>query len=302
LASITTTSSTRNSENGLGAGIVAYVLWGFLPLLFELLDGIPPPTVVADRTIWSLVLVAIVLAAVGRMAEARAVLGDPRQLAALALGAMLLASNWLIYVYAVETGQVLQASFGYFINPLVNVALGMAFLGERQNRWQLLAIAIAAAALVIQAVGIGDVPYIALGLAVTFAGYGFIRKQVKAGAAAGLFIETLVLSPVAIAYLGWTFVSRGSLGPHADPGKLGLLFLTGPATAAPLILFAYAVKRMRLTTIGMLQYIAPSIAFLLAITMFGEELNLTRLVSFGMIWLSLAVYTADSVVRSRRRG
>jgi chloramphenicol-sensitive protein RarD len=166
----------------------------------------------------------------------------------------------------------------------------------------LLAIAIAAAALVIQAVGIGDVPYIALGLAVTFAGYGFIRKQVKAGAAAGLFIETLVLSPVAIAYLGWTFVSQGSLGPHADPGKLGLLFLTGPATAAPLILFAYAVKRMRLTTIGMLQYIAPSIAFLLAITMFGEELNLTRLVSFGMIWLSLAVYTADSVVRSRRRG
>jgi chloramphenicol-sensitive protein RarD len=269
--------------------------------LFDRLRHVGPPTLVADRTLWSLLLVGVILIVAGRMPEVRAVLRDWRSVRAMAMAALLLACNWLIYVYAVETNQVLEASFGYFINPLVNVALGVVLLGERLNRWQTLSVAIAAVGIGIQAMGLGGVPYIALSLAVTFALYGYLRKTAKASSASGLFVETLLLAPVALGYLVFTFIQDGGFGVHADPGTLLLLALTGPATAGPLLLFAYAVQRLRLSTIGMLQYIAPSIQFVLAISFFGEHLNGTRLLSFGLIWLSLAVYTADSIVRYRRQ-
>lgn len=288
-------------EFGLAAGLGAYLLWGFLPILFEMVSWVGPATVVADRTVWTLVLIGAVLMLGGRTAEVQAALRDRRTVITMAAAALLLGGNWLIYVYAVDTNNVLEASFGYFINPLMNVAIGMLLLGERQNRWQVVSIAIAVVAIAIQAVGLGGVPYIALSLAFSFAAYGYFRKIAGVGSVAGLFIETLVLVPLALVYLGYTFVRDGGVGPHGDPGTLALLVLTGPATAAPLLLFNYAVRRLRLTTMGMLQYIAPSIAFILAITLFGEHLNGTRLFSFGLIWLSLAVYTADSYVRHRNR-
>ena len=235
------------------------------------------------------------------MAEVRAAFADRATVRSMLISSVLLAGNWLLYVWAVESGQLLEASFGYFINPLVNVAIGMAFLGERQNRWQAIAIAIGAVAVAIQAIGIGRVPYVALGLAMTFATYGYFRKTAKVSSAAGLFVETLLLLPVAAGYLLFTILRDGGLGPHADPYQMSMLLLTGPATALPLLCFAFAVQRMRLTTIGMLQYLAPSIAFLLAITLFGEALNATRLFSFGLIWLSLVVYTIDSLRRRRVR-
>ena len=299
MASISSTE-TRPTESGLAAGLAAYLLWGFLPLLFDLLRHVGAMTLVADRTLWSLLLVGTILILGGRMAEVRAILRDHAAVRSMALAAFVLAANWLIYVYAVETNQVLEASFGYFINPMVNVAIGMLVLGERLNRWQGVSVAIAVVAIGIQALGLGGVPYIALGLALTFALYGYLRKTAKASSATGLFVETLILSPVALAYLLITFAIEGGVGVHADPYMLFLLVLTGPATAVPLLLFAYAVQRLRLTTIGMLQYLAPSIAFVLAIIVFGEHLNWVRLLSFGMIWLSLIVYTADSVVRRRR--
>lgn len=302
MASIATTSARsaeKTLQGGLVAGLGAYVLWGFLPIVFKLLDGVPSATIVADRTIWSLVLVGAILVATGRMAEVRAALADPATLRSMLISSLLLAANWLVYVWAVESGQVLEASFGYFINPLANFALGMAFLGERQNRWQAVAIAIAVVAIAIQAIGIGGVPYIALSLALTFAAYGYFRKTARVSSTTGLFVETLLLLPLAAAYLIFTFVRDGGPGPHTDPYLLSVLVLTGPATAVPLLLFAFAIQRLRLTTIGMLQYLAPSIAFLLAITLFGEQLNATRLASFGLIWLSLIVYTADSYLRRR---
>lgn len=304
MASITATPSTpadKTLHGGLVAGLAAYLLWGFLPIVFKLLDGVPSATIVADRTIWSLVFVGAILLVSGRTAEIRAALADPATLRSMLISSLLLAGNWLVYVWAVETGQVLEASFGYFINPLVNVAIGMTFLGERQNRWQTIAIAIALVAIVIQAVGIGGVPYIALSLALSFAAYGYFRKTARVSSATGLFVETLLLLPLAGGYLIFTFMRDGGLGPHADSYFMGMLLLTGPATALPLLLFAFAIQRLRLTTIGMLQYLAPSIAFLLAITLFGEALNATRLVSFGLIWLSLVVYTADSYLRRRGR-
>lgn len=302
MASVSTTSQTpaeRSARSGFIAGVGAYLLWGFLPLLFKWIEGVDAVTIVADRTLWSLLLVGGILLAWGRTPEIRVALADPVSRRSMLISSALLAVNWLIYVYAVETDRVLEASFGYFINPLANVVLGMVLLGERLNRWQAVAIGIAVIAIAIQAIGLSGIPFIALGLAVTFAAYGYFRKTARASSATGLFVETLLIAPVAVAYLGFTFIRDGGVGPHADPATLGLLILTGPATAFPLLLFAFAVQRMRLTTIGMLQYMAPSIAFLLAITVFGEDLNPTRLVSFGLIWLSLIVYTADSVIRRR---
>ena len=297
----TTLPDTASSETrkGVVAALSAYLLWGFLPILFRLMEAAGSMLIVAERTLWSLVLLAVILAFAGGFAEVRAVLSDGRRMRVIALSAILLVGNWLLYVWAVETGQVLEASFGYFINPLVNVAIGMILLGERQNRMQTIAIGIALVAILIQAAGIGRIPFVALGLALSFGFYGFIRKTAKAGPATGLFAETVVVAPFAMAFVAFDLATRG-IGVHADPVQMTLLVLTGPATAIPLLLFAYGVRRLRLTTIGMFQYLAPSIQFLLAITLFGEELNLLRLLSFALIWVSLMVFSWDSFQQRRR--
>lgn len=296
----TDSDAEGQARSGLLVALVCYILWGFLPILFHMLEPAGSVTVVANRTIWSLLLVGAVLIISRRMSEVRAVLRDWAMLRRMAISSVLLAVNWLIYVYAVESGQVLEGSFGYFINPLVNVAIGMALLGERQTPWQIVAIVIAAIAIGVQAVGIGRVPYIALSLALTFGFYGFVRKTAPVNSATGLFVETLILVPVALAYLAYIFVRDGGPGIHADPYYMGLLLLTGPATAVPLLAFAFAVQRLRLTTIGMLQYISPSIQFLLAILAFNEPTNPVQLTSFALIWVSLIVFTADSVRRRQR--
>lgn len=287
-----------DTRNGVVAALLAYVAWGFLPILFRQLDAAGSVLIVAERTVWSLVLLTVILALGGGFREIRVLLADRRRALVTLLSAVLLAGNWLLYVWAVETGQVLEASFGYFINPLVNVAMGMILLGERQNRLQTVSIAIAVVAIVIQAAGLGAIPFVALGLALSFGFYGYFRKTAQLGPANGLFAETLMIAPAALGYVIFDIVAHGA-GPHADPYLMTLLVLTGPATALPLLLFAYAVRRLRLTTIGMFQYIAPSIQFLVAIFLFGEHLNGLRLLSFALIWLSLAVFSYDSF---RRRG
>lgn len=290
-------AAARDARSGLIVALVCYLLWGFLPLLFHALQDVGSVTIVADRTLCSLVVVGAILVIRRRTPEIGAALRDRETLRSMVMSSVLLAANWLIFVWAVEQNQVLEASFGYFINPLINIAIGMLLLGERQKPWQWAAIGVAVIAIFVQALGIGRVPWIALSLALTFGFYGYFRKTAKVGSATGLFVETLVLAPVALAYLIYTFIRDGGVGLHADPYHLMLLLLTGPATAAPLLMFAYAVQRLRLTTIGMLQYISPSIAFLLAITYFGEPINATRLLSFALIWLSLAIYSTDSFMR-----
>lgn len=291
----------NETRKGVIAALAACLCWGFLPILFHLLESAGSVLIVAERTLFSLILLGLILAFGAGFKEAWAVLTDWRKLRVIAGAAVLLVSNWLLYVWAVESGQVLEASFGYFINPLVNVAIGMVLLGERQNRLQTVAIAIASVAIAIQAAGLGSIPFIALGLAFSFGFYGFIRKTAVTGPTTGLFAETVVVAPLALGFVIFDIATRG-LGPHGDPVTLGLLALTGPATAVPLLLFAYGVRRLRLTTIGMFQYLAPSIQFLLAVFLFGEELNELRLLSFGLIWLSLAVFSYDSFrQRSRNR-
>lgn len=293
--------SARRTDDGKGvlAGLVAYTLWGFLPLLFHAVDAVGSVMVVADRTLSSLVLLTVIMIFAGGFGEVRALFRDRRRVLGTLVSALVLASNWLLYIWAVESGQVLEASFGYFINPLINVVMGMVLLGERQNRVQLLAIAISAIGIAIQAAGLGQFPFIAVGLAATFAFYGYCRKTAQLGPASGLFAETAMLAPLAVAVVIYGLATSGP-GAHADPQTLILLALTGPATAVPLLLFAYSVRRLRLTTIGMLQYISPSIQFLVAILMFGEHLNGLRLFSFVVIWISLMLFSYDSFRRRAR--
>ncbi|QQR40159.1 EamA family transporter RarD [Devosia rhizoryzae] len=287
------------TRKGVIAALFTYGLWGVLPLLFHALEPAGAVLIVAERTVWSLVLLALVIALSRNAKDVVAVLSDWRRMRVIALSAILLVGNWLLYVWAIATGQVLEASFGYFINPLVNVAIGMVVLGERQNRLQSIAIAIACVAILIQAVGVGNIPFVALGLALTFGSYGLIRKTAQTGPVTGLFVETLLAAPFALAYVAHDVATNG-VGVHADPTLLLLLILTGPATAVPLLLFGFAVRRLRLTTIGMFQYISPSIQFLLAITLFGEELTPVRLFSFALIWLALILFSFNSFRQHRR--
>jgi len=284
----------KETQKGLLAALGAYGVWGFFPLMFRLLDGVGAPTIVAHRVIWSLVFVGIILKVQGRMGEVSAALKDRRVLIIIFLSAILLAINWLVFIWAVENDKVLDVSLGYFINPLVNVALGMVFLGEKQNRWQWLAISVAIVAMIVQTIALGSFPLVALTLAISFGIYGYLRKTVSVGSAPGLFIETLLMLPFAIIYLVYIIYSFG-YGPHADPLKMTYLVLTGPLTAGALLMFAFAARRLRLTTIGMFQYLSPSMHFLTAVYIFGEELNSLRLFSFVLVWISLAIFSFNSL-------
>ncbi|MCF6326438.1 MAG: EamA family transporter RarD [Devosiaceae bacterium] len=292
--------SSDKNHHGVLAALGAYGIWGMFPLMFRLLDGVSPPIIVAHRVIWSLVFVGIILKWNNRMGEVTAALKDRKTLLNIGLSAAVLALNWLVFIWAVETQRVVEVSLGYFINPLVNVTLGMVLLGEKQNRWQWLAIAIAAIAMIVQAIGMGAVPIISLTLAISFGFYGYLRKTVSVGSAPGLFIETLLMLPFAIIFLLYVFMTSG-VGPHGDPKLLAYLVLTGPATAGALLIFAFAARRMRLTTLGMFQYIAPSMHFIIAIWVFNEPLNNIQLFSFVLIWISIGVYTFDSAGLTGRK-
>jgi chloramphenicol-sensitive protein RarD len=288
----------KNRRDGVVAAVAAYVVWGFFPILFHLLDGVDPFLIVAHRIVWSLIVVGAILFFTARLDEIRAAFSDRGTITRLFISSVLVALNWLIYVWAVLNNRVLETSFGYFLNPLVNVALGMILLGERQTPMQWVAFGIAGVAMALQAIGLNGIPWIALGLAVSFAFYGYFRKTVRAGSATGLFVETTLLVPFAMGYIVWSIVATG-VGAHGQPDKLLFLIFTGPATSLTLMLFAYGVQRLRLTTIGIIQYIAPSIQFVLAVTFFGEELNTMRLLSFALIWVSLVIFTWDGI-RSQR--
>lgn len=292
------TGSDKNVRLGVFAALAAYGMWGLFPLYFKLLEGVSPPMIVAYRTTFALVFVGVILVYRREVAQAISALKDRRTLIVMLASTTLLAVNWLIFVWAVESGQVLQTSFGYFINPLVNIAIGMVLLGERQNRLQALAIGIALVAVVIQAIGLGSLPWVALSLAISFGFYGYFRKTVSLGSMQGLFVETMLLTPLAIGYAVYGIVASGGM-PFDGPMQGIALVATGPLTALALIFFGFAARQLRLTTIGMFQYIAPSLAFLSAIFILGETLTPTAFVSFALIWASLAVFSWDSW---RRRG
>lgn len=279
---------------------LAYTAWGLFPLYFKQLVGVNAMEVVAHRTVWSLVVVAIVLTVLRRWAWLGPVLRTPRLVATFALSALLLSVNWLTYVWAVQNGHVVDASLGYFINPLVNVALGFLVLRERLRPGQWLAVALAAAGVLWLTVNAGQLPWIALVLALSFGFYGLMRKTAPLGALEGLTLETLLLAPVAaIALAIWTSQGHSAL-VTGTPSQWGWLLLAGPMTAAPLLLFAVGARRITMTLLGLMQYIAPTLQFALGVWLYHEPLSAARLAGFAFIWAALAVYSMEGLWRARQ--
>jgi chloramphenicol-sensitive protein RarD len=286
---------------GLASAALAYILWGLFPLYFHHIAQVNPFEVILHRSTWSLAIVWIVLLAMGRTAWLGPVLRDRRLLGRFLVSALLLTTNWTMYVWAVNHGHVLEASLGYFINPLVNVALGAIFLHERPRPWQWVALGVAAAGVLWLTVGAGRAPWIALVLAFSFGFYGLMRKTASLGALEGLAIETLVLAPIAVPVLvGLTVSGQGALS-HADASLWGWLLFSGPLTAAPLLLFAQGARKLTLATMGVLQYLSPTIQFALGHWWFGEALDPARLAGFVLIWTALLIYTGEGVARLRLR-
>ena len=257
-----------------------------------------PVEVLAHRALWSFAVLAVLVAFLGRWSELGRELRSGKLLAMLGLSTLFIAANWLVFIYAVISGQVLQASLGYFINPLVNVLLGVVFLRERLRPYQTLSIMLALVGVLVLAGFVGEVPWIALTLALTFGLYGLMRKIMPVDGLVSLTVETLAMAPVALAYVGYLGATRQGAG--SSLGTLGLLALSGPVTTVPLLFFGAAAQKLRLSTMGILQYLSPTLQFLLAVVAFQEPFSTAQIVSFGCIWTAIAIYTADSYRAARQ--
>ena len=274
---------------GFALGLAAYALWGVLPLYFKALRGIAAVDIVAHRVLWSLPFLAILITIARGWPSVRAVVAQPRTLGVLTLTALLIGGNWLLYVYAVTSGHILAASFGYYLNPLANILLGRFVLKERLGRLQWTAVAIAAAGISVLAAGALGQLWISLTLCASFALYGLLRKVVSADAVTGLGVETAVLFPLAIAWLGWRLASGAQI---FGPTELdhGLLLVAGIVSTTPLLLFTAAARRLPYSTLGMLQFLAPTLQFLIAVLLYGEPFTRSHAVAFVAIWTALVLY------------
>ncbi|MES2714718.1 MAG: EamA family transporter RarD [Pseudomonadota bacterium] len=282
---------------------IAYILWGLFPLYIKQIQQVPALEIVLHRSAWSLAFVLGLLLVLRRFAWLGPVLRQPRTLALFGLSALLLGGNWLLYVWAVNAGRVLDASLGYFINPLVNVLLGYAVLHERPRPMQWAAVALAAAGVLWLALGVGHVPWISLVLAASFGLYGLLRKTASLGAVEGLALETLLLAPLAVGGLLWLAAQgQGHFGQGPLADSLWLL-AAGPFTAIPLLLFASAARRVSLATLGLMQYVSPTIQFFLGVFLYQEPFDTGRGIGFLLIWAALALYSAESwrVLRRTRQ-
>lgn len=280
-------------KKGMTYAVGAYVAWGFLPVFWKALHDVPALEILAHRVAWGLAVAIVLVSYRLRWRWLGAVARDQRTMLAFAASAALLSLNWFIYIWAVNAGYIVETSLGYFINPLVNVLLGVLFLKERLRGGQGLAIGLALLGVLYLTVQYGAPPWIALALALSFAGYGLIRKTATLGALEGFTLETMLLFPVALSYLVYhEALGTASFG-HSSATTTLLLACAGIVTAGPLIMFAAGARRISFTMLGLLQYIAPTIQLLLGVLVYGEALTLARLAGFGMIWLALAVYTLE---------
>ncbi len=288
-------------RRGVLFGAAAYLLWGLFPLYWPLLEPAGAAEILAHRFVWSFVFVLVLVAIQRQLGRLWAVVRDRRCLAPLALAAVFISVNWYVYIYGVNSGRIVETSLGYFINPLVTVLLGVLVLHERLRRMQWVAVAVAAIAVVVLAVNYGRPPWIALALAGSFGTYGLIKKQVAVGATEGLVVESGVLLLPAVAFLATLEVNGDAAFGHAGPGAALLLGGAGIVTAVPLILFAASARRVPLVTLGLLQYLAPVLQFLLGVLLFDEAMPTVRWIGFALVWLALVLFTVDQVGHARRR-
>ena len=293
--------SSGDTPRGLVFALGAYVFWGFLPLYMKMLSHISAPEVVAHRIIWSVPIAAGLLIVMGRTGDLREALRSPRTLAMGCVTAALITVNWSIYVWAIMSDRALDAALGYYINPLFSVALGAILLGERLTRAQLVAIALAACAVAVLTISAGAVPWVALALTVSWGFYALAKKQLPIGPNQGFLLEVLILLVPALAYVTWLGLTGQGQFLMGDAQSTWLLLGCGAVTAIPLILYANGAKGLRLTTIAVLQYIAPTMIFLCAVVVFKEPFGQARMIAFPMIWTALVIYSVSMFRQMRPR-
>jgi chloramphenicol-sensitive protein RarD len=280
---------------------ITYVIWGLMPLYWHLLDSVSAFEVTVHRVLWCAVVVAAVVLVRGRLFFVAEALRDRRLLATMALTGILIATNWGIYIWAVDSGQLVQASLGYYINPLITIALGVVLLGERMSRMRQVAFILACMSVAVQTVAFGRFPAVALALAFTFSVYGYLRKTARIGSLEGVFVEAGLLFPITLALVAsWGWQGTGALFAR-NPQTDVLLLMSGPATALPLALFAAGARRMTLSTLGFLQYLSPSITLLVATLYFHETSTLTHAAAFGCVWAALALLAMEKAPARLRR-
>jgi chloramphenicol-sensitive protein RarD len=283
-------ASEHSSRTGLLCGLAAYTVWGFIPLYFRVVSDVAPFIVLCHRIFWSVLFLVVVISVRRQWSFIWPVLRNRRSVLLLCAGAVLIATNWLVFIYSVSERQVLQSSLGYFINPLFSIFLGMIFLRERLRGWQWLAVVIAGIGVLNLALRSDRFPWIALTLAASFGSYGLVRKKVDIDSLHGLLVETVILFPIALVVLALPSAHQISAS------TLGLLSLSGVITAVPLLFFGVALRKLKLSTMGFLQYVGPTLQFLVALIIFHEALDRAKIASFALCWLAIAVYAADSVL------
>lgn len=295
-------NGTRDSARiGIACGLIAYVMWGLLPLYFRVLKAVSPFDIVAHRVVWSMLVLGVGASLFGKWPAVRAALADRAMRRLLMLTAALVATNWTLYVYAINSGHLLAGSLGYYLNPLANILLGRFVLGERLTRLQWSAVAIAGAGVAFLALGALDTLWISLMLCFSFATYGLLRKGAAIDSLSGLTVETILLFPIAVAWLAWGWADGRAIVGNGG-SELALLALTGLVSTVPLLLFTEAARRLRYATVGMLQFIAPTLQFLIAVLLFGEPFGRSHAIAFAAIWLALAIYAVGSWRNSRQNG
>lgn len=291
-------NNPNDKRDGLIAAFLAYLMFGVLPVYFKVLADVGALEVLVHRIVWAVPFGALIIFVRRQWPEVRRALADGRVFGFLALAAVLIAGNWYVYIYAVQNDQIYQASLGYYINPLLFTVVGVFFFGEKLRRFQVAAVLLAAAGVLVLTFGGGQFPAIALLLGTLFTIYGVIRKRVVVGGMPGLFVETLVLFPLSAAYLLWIMGSGVSAFASGDPSMVGLLLLAGPVTVLPLLCFALAARRLNLSTVGMVQFLAPTLHFIIGL-LYGEELTTAHVVCFSLIWLAVGLFSWDAWRASR---
>ena len=294
----TTPGRSADTRQALFMAFGCYIFWGLVVGYFKLLSHVPAIEIIAYRSIWSFVMVAVVLAFRRELSGALSIIADPPVLWRLVASAALLYLNWGLFVYAVIAARVLDSSFAYFINPILSVLLGLLLLGERLSKAQWVGVGLVVLAIIAQGALLGRFPWLSLAMAATFAAYGLVKKQTPVPAAQGMLVETAFSLVIAVPYVAWA-AAHGQSHAFSDPMTFGLLALAGPITVVPLILYATAAQRLPLVTIGLMQYIVPTLHFLMAILAFGEPLSLAKLATFVLAWLGLAVVSVDALTRRR---
>jgi chloramphenicol-sensitive protein RarD len=292
-------TATRLSPRGLAASVGGFALWGLFPVYFHLLSGVPALQIIGHRVIWSALFLVAWMALRGQLGLLSVTFSQPALLAPLVLTALLISGNWLVWVWSVTHNHIVDSSLGYYINPLVNVLLGVIVLRERLNRAQWLAISLAALAVLYLALLAGRPPWIAGTLALCFSLYGLVRKIIRVDALPGLTTETLLLTPLAAGYLAWGEWGGSGALTTAGPTIAALLIGSGPLTAIPLFLFAYGARALPYSTVGILQYITPSLQLVLGVALYHESFGAAQAAGFALLWVALVIYAADELRRAR---